>query len=66
MTEGNENNKNRKRGRPRKIAGSAVRVQFIIDERTLREFDSKWQADGFRERAEAIRHLIINYIKGRI
>ena len=56
----------RRRGRPRKFTNSVVRVQFVMDENTLKEFDSKWQTEGFRERSEALRYLIINYLKGRV
>jgi len=56
----------RKRGRPRKFVNDVVRVQFQLDENLLREFDSKWQSEGFRERSEALRYLIISYVKGRI
>jgi len=56
----------RKRGRPRKFFNNTVRVQFQIDENLLREFDNKWRSEGFQERSEALRNLIINYVKGRI
>jgi len=56
----------RKRGRPRKFVNSVVRVQFIVDENLLNEFDSKWRSEGFRERSEALRYLIISYLKGRV
>jgi len=56
----------RKRGRPRKFVNSVVRVQFVVDENLLNEFDSKWRSEGFRERSEALRYLIISYLKGRV